>query len=241
MSIFVHQKNEPFPLCEERGGFSSQLCRLSLRANICGDLLQHGGLRGAEGNLWNHLPEIPPVCIQLHVLGESPLCRVWVLLQRRLSLRGQAVMTAWSVSQHRWHRKKMRRNHFIFKQSKIGIIGWNLLLFWLVESQKNYTATHLKAKSSELSSNEHMVFWECRTTNNCHIWMRCIKWFQARHWFRVWNHTLPICDNHLSARQSDVSNWQTLLGLSVPESGVTTMWMFYYWTGSVFPHTLMLL
>lgn len=128
-------------------------------------------------------------------------------------LRGQAVMTAWSVSKHRWWRKKMRRNHLIFKQSKVGIIGWSLLLFWLVELQQSYTAMHSKSKSSELSSNEDTVFWERTTTNNCHIWMRRIKLFQARHWFRVCNCTLPICDNHLSARQSDVSHWQTRLGL----------------------------
>lgn len=229
--VWFNTRNNPaFPLCEEDLGFGSKLWQLSLWSNSC-CLLQHGGLRGAEGNMWNHLPEIPPVCVQLYVLGESPVRRVWVLLQRLLTydtydstsefaetwgwrLRGQAVTTAWSVSKHRWRRKKMRGNHFIFKQSKIGIIGWSLLLFWLVELQQSSTAMHLKAKSSQLSSNEDTVFWECTTTNNCHIWMRRIKLFQARNWFWVWNCTLPICDNHLSARQSDVSNWQKLLGLS---------------------------
>lgn len=33
-------------------------------------LLQHGGLWGEKGNMWNHLSEIPPVCFQLSVLGK---------------------------------------------------------------------------------------------------------------------------------------------------------------------------
>lgn len=61
---FDVRKKATFPLCEER--------QWSLCSNVrC--LLQHGGLRGAEGNVWNHLPEVPPVCLQLYVLGESPL------------------------------------------------------------------------------------------------------------------------------------------------------------------------
>lgn len=83
--VWFNTRNNPaFPLCEEDLGFGSKLWQLSLWSNIC-CLLQHGGLRGAEGNMWNHLPEIPPVCVQLYVLGESPVRRVWVLLQRLLS------------------------------------------------------------------------------------------------------------------------------------------------------------
>lgn len=151
------------PLCEEPLAFSLQLC--NVWSNIC-CLSQHGGLRGAKGNMWNHLPEIPPVCIQLYVLGESPFCRRWASaeglsafpaalkqwrrfcrLSKHLRLniwvcrgrrhRSWAVMTSWSVSKHGWWMRKMRRNHFIFKQSKIGLIGWPLLLCWLLESAQS--------------------------------------------------------------------------------------------------------
>lgn len=249
---FNTRKKATFPLSN-----SSQLWQLSLWSNVC-CLLQHGGLRGAKGNMWNHLPEIPPVCVQLYVLGESLLCGVWVLLQQLQSSnvlsasgetwgrrpRGQAVMTAWSVSKHRWRRKKMRRNHLIFKQSKIGIIGWSLLLFWLVELQQSYTAKHSKAKSSELSSNEDAVFWECTTTNNCHIWMRRIKLLQTRHdsECEITHLEIALCPYVIIICLPDNLMFETgkcCWVSAVPNTGVITMWIFYYWMDSDFPHALM--
>lgn len=120
---FNARKKATFPLCEEHLGFSSQLWQLSLCSNVC-CLLQHGGLRGAEGNVWNHLPEVPPVCLQLYVLGESPLrlglgvspaaperwrafCRLFKNTSDSTSesaetwgrrLRAHVVMMTWSVS-----------------------------------------------------------------------------------------------------------------------------------------------
>lgn len=45
-------------------------------SNIC-CLLQHGGLWGEKGNMWNHLPEIRPVYFQLSLLGKFPFWHCW--------------------------------------------------------------------------------------------------------------------------------------------------------------------
>lgn len=168
------------------------------------------------------------------------------LRQVRPEAGDQEVRQWWRPGQsvNRWRRKKMRRNHLIFKQSKIGIIGWSLLLFWLVELQQSYTAKHSKAKSSELSSNEDAVFWECTTTNNCHIWMRRIKLLQARHdsECEITHLEIALCPYVIIICLPDNLMFETGKCCSVsavPNTGVITMWIFYYWMDSDFPHALM--
>lgn len=92
-------------------------------------------------------------------------------------------------------------------------MDWKPSCILLQRTQK----IHSKANSSKLSSVKDVVFQEKSTTDNFIIWMRCVKYRQTSLWqpgcqcslnrsrCEIALTALPICDNHLSAKESDVS------------------------------------
>ena len=59
-------------------------------------LVQHGGLWGEEGNMWNHLLEISPVRLQLSLLGKFPFWHCWACTE---DLIAKVLVLVWSASQ----------------------------------------------------------------------------------------------------------------------------------------------
>lgn len=59
-------------------------------------LLQHGGLWGEKGNMWDHLLEIPPVYFQLPLLGKFPSWHYWSCWK---DLIAKVLLLVWSASQ----------------------------------------------------------------------------------------------------------------------------------------------